>query len=118
VQQNYETPGNYTMLMRDVSDLDENQKPANVKDINEIKKKIFEEISLTEEKVKKMIKEEKDEHGIIDDNIKDYDDRFENPIASINYVLDTKKLNLLEEKLFSKIKYDNNYFYKIYVDFK
>jgi hypothetical protein len=38
----------------------------------------------------------------------EFNDRFENPIDSINYVLNTERLDELKEKLIYKIKYDND----------
>lgn len=53
-----------------------------------------------------MIKKEKEKHGIIDEKNTEFSDRFENPIDSINYVLNTEKLDEYKEKLIRKIKYD------------
>lgn len=60
-----------------------------------------------------MIKKEKEKHGIIDEKNTEFSDRFENPIDSINYVLNTEKLDEYKEKLIRKIKYDRGgWFYK------
>jgi hypothetical protein len=46
---NYETPGNYTILMREI--LDNKKEPASVLDINEIQEKIVKKFNLNDEEM-------------------------------------------------------------------